>query len=120
MANFKYSLTSELFTNENPVQKLDRKVALADANEKVVLDHDLPVGAFSLAAALAQIADLKAILIVASGDGFTIKHGGQATFSTKAMKSCQIEVSPVVAGVTDIEINVQTAAQRVRVLAIGD
>ena len=120
MANFKYSLTQDLFNNENPVVKLEKKISLIDANEKVALDHDLAPGVFSLAAALAAIGDVKAVQIVASGDGFTIKHGGQASFSTRAFKNISFDVSSVVPGATDIEITVLTANQRVRVLAFGD
>lgn len=121
MANFKYSLTQSLLNNENPVKKLEKLVALLDANAQKIDDDVYAAGPLDLAPILASITEPKAIQVVCAGDGVQIKFDGGA-FSVKAYKSFQLEVSPnsVLPGLLDIELQAVGADQRIRMYAVGD
>jgi hypothetical protein len=122
MPSFSYKIVAELSNNENPVKKLDKSTALAPANAQEIHDDIHVAGAYDLAPLLASIAEPKAIMLKADGDGFKHKFDGVATFSVKAVKTMMIEVSPnaVAAGLLDIEVEFVGADQRFRMYSVGD
>lgn len=122
MANFTFNITLGLSTSDG--FSLSRALTGLPANAKALLD-DTFVGpiAVDFAPLVASIADPHAALLLCGGDGAKLKLDGVATFTAKAYKAAQFQLTPNTpgpSGVLDLEIEAQGALQRIQFLAIGD
>ena len=101
---------------------VNKSITNLSVNAKVLLDDVFAAGLINLAPYLASIVNPRGCYIVAEGDGYLINFDGLGT-SVKAQKQSFLEITdntPGPAGLLDIELTAQGAAQRIRVFAWGD
>lgn len=120
--SFTYNLVEQLSTNDGI--NLSRTVSSAPAAAKVLIDDSFTnPDVIDVTTAIASIADPKAVIVLADGDGVKLKFDGAASFTAKAYKSLALQITPNTpgpTGVLDLTLEAQGAAQRVRVLVVGD
>lgn len=122
MANFNVTLTASVVTSDGI--SLSKSLPNAGMNAKDLHDDTYGIGpvAVDLAPHHVSIARPRVVFALADGDGFKVKLDGGA-FSAKTYKFLALEivdVPPGPAGVFDLELEMQGAVQRLRVLAAGD
>lgn len=124
MANFTFNPSVSLTTSDGV--SLTKSQTGLGANSKLLLDDTFPGSSTSvdLAPLIASIANPLWAIMIAAGDGALLKFDGLASFTTKAFKWVQFELtpnSPGPSGVLDLELSTNgTSAQRIRFLAVGD
>lgn len=124
MANFTFNPSVSLTTSDGV--SLTKSQTGLGANAKLLLDDDFPGSATSvdLAPLIASIGNPLWAILICGGDGALLKLDGLASFTTKAYKWVQLELtpnSPGPSGVLDLELSTNgTSTQRIRFLAVGD
>ncbi|HUU60680.1 MAG TPA: hypothetical protein VMZ50_14160 [Phycisphaerae bacterium] len=122
MANFTYNIDAGISTSDGIT--INKTVTGAAANAKALLDDTFAgATAIDLAPLVTSITAPRAAILLAGGDGATLKFDGAAAFTTKAYVTMLLELSPsaVTPGLLDIEITTAgTSAQRIRFLCTGD
>lgn len=123
MANFQ--LTANVTVTTTDGISMSKTLSALGLNAKDFHDDVYGPGpiAVDLAPHHSSIARPRVVFAVADGDGFTMKFDGVASFTAKAYKQAFLEVQdnpPGPAGVFDLELEMQGAAQRLRCLAAGD
>jgi len=120
MANFTVNATAGVSTSDGI--SLSRVVTGKNANAKALLDDTFGPGpvAVDFAPIVASIAAPEWVLMIAGGDGATLKFDGAAAFTAKNYKTVMLEMNVTPGGVFDLEIEAQGPAQRIRFFASGD
>ena len=124
MPNFTFNPSVSLTTSDGVA--LTKSQTGLGANAKLLLDDSFPGSATSvdLAPLIASITNPLWAIMIAAGDGVVMKFDGLASFTAKAYKWVQFELtpnSPGPSGVLDLELETNgTSAQRIRFLAVGD
>lgn len=123
MANFTYNPTASLSTSDGV--SVGKSQTGIGANAKVLIDDVIALSTtLDLAPMLAEMANPIWAIMLAAGDGAKLKFDGAASFTAKAYKMMQLELtpnSPGPSGLFDLEIETNSvAAQRIRFLAVGD
>lgn len=126
MANFQVTTNVAVTTTDGI--NLSKALTSVGLNAKDLHDDTYGPGpvAVDLAPHHASISRPRVVLVLADGDGAKLKFDGVATFTAKAYKQAFLEVvdsapgGPGPAGVFDLELEMQGALQRLRVLAVGD
>ena len=123
MANFTYNPTASLSTSDGIT--VGKSQTGLGANAKVLFDDVIALSTtLDLAPLLVEMANPIWAIMVASGDGAKLKFDGLASFTSKAYKMFQLELtpnSPGPSGLLDLEIETNSvASQRIRFMAVGD
>lgn len=124
MANFTFNPSVSISTSDGI--SLAKSQTGVGANAKLLLDDTFAGSGTSvdLAPMIASIGNPLWGVLICGGDGVTLKFDGAASFTAKAYKWAQFELtpnSPGPSGVLDLELSTNgSSAQRVRFMAVGD